>query len=117
MVTGGIFLPAIIDLATNITSPVHFYVYDYINEMTFNTMYGPCTKKLGVSHGDEMVSLFPMEGQETLKGDDLKVSRLMVDLWTRFARDEYVMRTANDTQLNGFKRSNFGVPIILLSGH
>lgn len=95
MVTGGIFLPAIIDLAAYLKSPVHFYVYDYTNEITFNTMYGSCTKNLGVSHGDEMISLFPMEGQGTLKGDDLKVSRLMVDLWIRFASDEYVIRRAN----------------------
>ncbi|VVC41621.1 Carboxylesterase type B, conserved site,Carboxylesterase, type B,Carboxylesterase type B [Cinara cedri] len=88
MVTGGIFLQAIIDMAINMTSPVHFYVYDYTNEMTFNSLYGPCTKKIGVTHGDEMISLFPMKDQEPLKGDDLKVSKLLVDLWTRFASTE-----------------------------
>jgi len=87
MVSGGIFLPAVYDMATNLTSPVNYYVYDHRNEMSFNAFFGPYPypNELGVTHGDEMVSLFYTKGQQTLRGEDLKVSRLMVSLWTRFA--------------------------------
>lgn len=92
MVSGGIFIPGIFDMATNLSSPVYYYVYGHRNEMSFNAFYGPYPypSKLGVTHGDEMVSLFYMKGQEPLKGEDLKVSMLMIDLWTQFASNEYV---------------------------
>lgn len=89
MVTGGLFLPAIIDMATNVSLPVFYYVYDHLNKLTYNTMYGPYPKPLGVTHGDELFSLFFTEGQPPLMGEDLLVSELMVNLWTSFASNEY----------------------------
>lgn len=79
-------------MATNLTSPVNFYVYGHQNQASLNAVYGPYPKpnKLGVTHGDEMTSLFYTTGQATLKGDDLAVSKLVVNLWTRFASNEYV---------------------------
>lgn len=90
MIGGGLFLQGIIDAATNLSSPVYYYIYDHQNAFSFNQFFGPCTKNLGVSHGDEMISLFSLTGQVSLKGEDLEVSKLMVDLWTRFASNQYV---------------------------
>lgn len=88
MFTGGIFLKGIIDMARNVMSPVHFYVYDYANAHSLNAFYGPCPKHLGVSHGDEIISLFDCAGQR-LNARDRNVSALMVDVWTNFASAEY----------------------------
>lgn len=90
MVTGGIFLNGIFDLATKLSSPVRYYVYNHTNEKSFNEFFGLYPKSLGVTHGDEMISLFKMDAVESLKGEDLQVSKLMVELWTRFAMEEYV---------------------------
>uniref|UniRef100_A0A2S2QI72 Carboxylic ester hydrolase n=1 Tax=Sipha flava TaxID=143950 RepID=A0A2S2QI72_9HEMI len=84
MVTGGIFMKGVIDMARNIMSPVYFYVYDYVNKNSLNSFFGPCTKHLGVTHGDEMTNLFDFVGM-WLNEHDRNVSRLMVDIWTNFA--------------------------------
>jgi len=96
MVSGGIFLQGIFDMATKLSSPVYYYVYDHTNEMSFNSYFGPCPTKLGVTHGDEMISLFFTADQAELKGEDLSVSKLMIDIWTRFATNEYVMNNVNN---------------------
>ncbi|KAL5242170.1 hypothetical protein ACI65C_009580 [Semiaphis heraclei] len=83
MMTGGIFLKGVIDMANHVMSPVHFYVYDYANKHSFNTFFGPCPKHLGVTHGDEMISLFDLG--KRLNTQDANVSKLMVDIWTNFA--------------------------------
>lgn len=87
MMTGGIFLKGVIDMANHVMSPVHFYVYDYANKHSFNTFFGPCPKHLGVTHGDEMISLFDLG--KRLNTQDANVSKLMVDIWTNFAISEY----------------------------
>lgn len=96
MISGGIFVEGIFDMALKLSSPVHYYVYDHENEMSFNSYFGPCPIKLGVTHGDEMISLFFTDGQAALKGEDLNVSKLMIEIWTRFAINEYVMIIVND---------------------
>lgn len=88
MITGAIILKGVIDMARNIMSPVYFYVYDYANKNSLNTFYGPCTKQLGVTHGDEMTSLFDTVGMR-LNEHDRNVSRLLVDIWTNFASSMY----------------------------
>lgn len=98
MVTGGIFLNGIFDMATNLSSPVRYYVYDHLNKLTYNSLYGPYPKPLGVSHADELYSLFLTEGQEPLEGEDLRVSELMVDLWTNFASDKKLIYDTNGTK-------------------
>uniref|UniRef100_A0A2H8TEY6 Carboxylic ester hydrolase n=2 Tax=Melanaphis sacchari TaxID=742174 RepID=A0A2H8TEY6_9HEMI len=85
MIGGGIFLQGVFDMATKLSSPVYYYIYNYTNAMSFNSNYGPCNTNLGVTHGDEMISLFYADGQAELKGEDLNVSKLMVDIWTSFA--------------------------------
>lgn len=87
MLSGGIFLKGIIDMAQNIMSPTRFYVYDYVNEYSLNKFFGPCPKHLGVSHGDEMISLFDCVGKK-LNERDTMVSKLMVNIWTNFASSD-----------------------------
>jgi len=43
---------------------------------------------LGVTHGDEMISLFDCIGTRLNKQDE-NVSKLVVDIWTNFASSEY----------------------------
>ncbi|CAH1724878.1 unnamed protein product [Aphis gossypii] len=100
MISGAIFLQGIFEMATKLSSPVHYYVYNYTNEMSFNSFFGPCNKKLGVTHGDEMISLFFSEGQAQLKGEDLNVSKLMIDIWTRFAiKDDELTIDGTDNEI------------------
>lgn len=87
MISGGVFIKGIIDMARNIMSPVRFYVYDYANKYSLNAFFGPCSKHLGVSHGDEMISLFDCVGKK-LNEPDTSVSKLMVNIWTSFASSD-----------------------------
>lgn len=90
MISGGLFLQGIIDTAINLSTPVYFYVYNHVNEFSFNQYFGPYTNNLGVTHSDELTSLFYFDNYEKLSDADIEVSKLMLNIWTRFARDEYV---------------------------
>jgi len=74
-------------MAVKQSSSAYFYLYDYQNEFSFNKLYGQCEKPLGVSHGDEMLSLFPFKAiiPKGLNEKDEQVSKLMVDIWVKFA--------------------------------
>jgi len=87
MIGDGIFLECAMSITKKLTSPVYFYMYDYQNKITFNSLYGQCKKPLGVSHGDEMISLFSFKDifSQELNTNDLEVSKLMVDIWVKFA--------------------------------
>jgi len=75
------------DMAVKFSSSAYFYLYDYQNEFSLNKLYGQCEKPLGVSHGDEMLSLFPFKDiiPQGLNEKDEEVSKLMVDIWVKFA--------------------------------
>lgn len=96
MVSGGIFLQGIFDMAIKLSSPVYYYVYNHTNKMSFNTYFGPCRTKLGVTHGDEMISIFYTQGQDELNGEDLNVSKLMIEIWTNFATTDKVTVDGTD---------------------
>jgi len=87
MITDGRYLHGVLDMALKLSAPVYFYLYDYQNEFSFNSLYGNLSKNLGITHGDELNSLFKMNtlNPRTLNALDAKVSRLMVDVWTKFA--------------------------------
>lgn len=87
MVGESTFLTCTFDMALQLSSPVYFYLYDYQNEFSFNKLYGDCNKSLGVSHGDEMLNLFQMDEviPQGLNEKDSEVSKLMVDIWVKFA--------------------------------
>lgn len=90
MITDGRYLQGILDMALRLSSPVYFYLYDYQNEFSFNSLFGDCKKPLGVTHGDELTSLFKLDSinPNKLNTMDTKVSKLMVDIWSKFATSE-----------------------------
>lgn len=87
MITDGRYLHGILDMAFKLSSPVYFYLYDYYNKFSFNSQFGNLTKNLGVTHGDELVSLFKMDviNSNGLSSIDTKVSKRMVKIWSKFA--------------------------------
>ncbi|XP_060877024.1 esterase FE4-like isoform X2 [Metopolophium dirhodum] len=91
MISGGLILHGVFQMATKLSQPVYYYIYDYLNNFSFNSLYGPypCSKKLGVTHADEVTNLFYTAGRAVLQGKDLDVSNLMVNLWTRFATTDF----------------------------
>jgi len=92
MITGGLFLHGIFQMAIKLSQPVYYYMYNHSNSFSYNSLYGPYPfpKKLGVTHTDEVTSLFYTAGRADLQGEDLDVSNLMVNIWTNFASTEYV---------------------------
>lgn len=84
MITDGRYLHGIMDMALKLSSPVYFYLYGYQNEFSFNYNFG---KKLGITHGDELTSLFKLHTMNPRKLNvmDTKVSKLMVNIWVKFA--------------------------------
>lgn len=89
MLTDGRYLHGIFDMAFKLSSPVYFYLFDYQNEFSYNTLYGKgkCNKNLGITHGDELTCLFKSNcvRPRELNVMDTKVSKRMVDIWSKFA--------------------------------
>ncbi|VVC43776.1 Carboxylesterase type B, conserved site,Carboxylesterase, type B,Carboxylesterase type B [Cinara cedri] len=89
--TGGLFLNGVFGMAVKLSQPPYYYVYDHLNKKTYNSLFGPYPepRKLGVTHADDTISLFYMPAIfGNLDGDDLEVSKLMVNLWTHFASSD-----------------------------
>lgn len=80
------FDDCIFDMTKKLTSPVHSYLYDHQNEFSYNEVYGSNDRSLGVTHGDDLTSLFKQISinPKALNEDDLKVSKLMINIWTKF---------------------------------
>lgn len=72
------------DIATELSSPVQSYIYDYQNTFLFNTLYGWSGKFLGATHSDELNSLFKLQilNPSGLSDQDKTVSKLMVNIWS-----------------------------------
>jgi len=87
MIGDGTFIQCALDMSIQLSSPVHFYLFDYENEFSFNQLYGDCKKSLGVSHADELISLFQLKelNPKGLNDKDIKMSKLMVNIWVKFA--------------------------------
>lgn len=87
MIGDGTFVTCTLNTILKLSPPVYFYLFDHQNEFSFNHVYGDCKKPLGVSHGDEMVSLFKLSDlfPQELNEKDTKMSKLMVDIWFKFA--------------------------------
>lgn len=87
MIGDGTFITATMDMATKLSSPSYVYLFDYQNEFTFNTFFGGCGKPLGVSHADEIISLFSIRAlfPQGLNEKDVEISKLIVDIWVKFA--------------------------------
>jgi len=93
MFSGGLILHGVFKMAVELSSSVYYYIYDHLNYISYNSFYGPYpfSKKLGVTHADDTTSLFLRAGLGDLQGEDLRVSILMVNIWTSFATKEYVI--------------------------
>lgn len=85
--TDAAFGYSIMDMSIKLASPVYSYIYDYQNEFSFNLLYGGYGKSLGVTHGDELNSLFKLNAVHTndLNSKDEKISKLMINIWCTFA--------------------------------
>lgn len=90
MIGDGIITHCVVDMTKKLSSPVYGYLYDYQNEFSYNELYGSCKKHLGVTHGDELSSLFTHKifNPNQLNAKDIEVSRLMIDIWYKFATSE-----------------------------
>lgn len=90
MFTDSMFTKCIFDMAYRLSSPVYGYLYNYQNQFSHNKLYGSCDKSLGVTHGDELNSLFKMNdlNPTELNEEDLSVSKLMIDIWYKFITSE-----------------------------
>ncbi|XP_022165706.1 esterase FE4-like [Myzus persicae] len=106
MITGGLFLHGIFQMATKLSQPVYYYIYNHSNAFSFNSLYGPYPfpRKLGVTHTDEVTSLFYSASRGDLEGEDLDVSYLMVDIFTHFATCDNI---TTDGKVNGEKWPTF----------
>lgn len=82
----AIFTQCAFDMAFKLSSPVYTYVYDHQNEFSFNKVFGSCEVPLGVTHGDELNSLFKLSSlnSKALNENDLQVSKLAVNIWYKF---------------------------------
>lgn len=85
--TDSCFAQCVLNMAYRLSSPVYAYLYDYQNEFSYNRVFGACKKPLGVTHGDELNSLFKMSrlNPNELNANDLEVSRLAINIWYTFA--------------------------------
>ncbi|KAL5242172.1 hypothetical protein ACI65C_009582 [Semiaphis heraclei] len=100
MITGGLFLHGIFQMAIKLSQPVYYYVYNHSNTFSYNSLYGPYPfpKKLGVTHTDEATSLIYTAGRADLQGEDVDVSNLMVNIWTSFATTDNLTIDGTDKE-------------------
>lgn len=90
--TDAFFSQCVFDMAYKLSSPVYSYLYNYQNEFSYNKVFGSCEVPLGVTHGDELNSLFKMSSHNAnnLNENDLQVSKLTVNIWYKFISSKLV---------------------------
>jgi len=90
MFTDSCFTECVIDMAYKLSSPVYSYFYNYQNEFSYNKAFGSCDRPLGVTHGDELNSIFKMNSlnPNDLNEKDLEVSKLVINIWYKFVTSE-----------------------------
>lgn len=90
MFTDSCFTECVIDMAYKLSSPVYGYFYNYQNEFSYNKVFGSCERPLGVTHGDELNSIFKMNSlnPNDLNEKDLEVSKLVINIWYKFIESE-----------------------------
>lgn len=90
MVTDLCFTHAVVKSARQhkLYGPVYFYLYNYDLPVSFNDYFGNCSRKLGVSHADELYQFFPstLFSYNNHTAEELTFSKQMLHLWTSFAR-------------------------------
>ncbi|KAK9501017.1 hypothetical protein O3M35_002153 [Rhynocoris fuscipes] len=101
------FVYPMIDGIRKHKGPVYEYLFDYRGGFSIADIFLPGSNvDLGVSHGDDMSTIFRMDAMFPIKPkpDDEKISRTMVRLWTNFAK--YLKPTLDDDQLKWPKLSS-----------
>lgn len=92
MFSDGGFVHCIVDMIKKLqsSSPVYSYIYDYRNEFSLYKLHDSNDKPLGVTHGDEITSLFKNAfiNPNELNANDREVSKLMVNIWYKFVVSE-----------------------------
>ncbi|XP_060878026.1 esterase FE4-like [Metopolophium dirhodum] len=90
MFTDSCFTECVIDMAYKLSSPVYSYFYNYQNEFSYNKAFGSCERPLGVTHGDELNSIFKMNSlnPNDLNEKDLEVSKLVINIWYKFVTSD-----------------------------
>jgi len=73
--------------------------------------------KLGVCHGDDLFYLFSPKMPLGLQGEDLRMSRLMVDLWANFAEFRDPTPDVDGQYVGEFVSSSWPPAKILPDGH
>ncbi|XP_046465031.1 esterase E4-like [Neodiprion pinetum] len=71
-------------------NPQYFYHFDYRGVLSSTNAYAGDTANYGVSHGDELIYLFPNTAtfsslNETRSKKDYEMVNTMIELWTSFA--------------------------------
>ncbi|XP_065219705.1 uncharacterized protein LOC135845169 [Planococcus citri] len=87
MYTDGIITYSMMESLTRRTNTTYFYLYDHRNERTVVELMGQTQRKLeGACHGDEVISLFHLNGlfPEVSKPEDINVSERMIKYWVNF---------------------------------
>ena len=87
--------PSVI-LASNLVKygneDTYLYHFSYFGKVSFTTLIGPphaASKDRGPTHADELQYLFDcqaMFGKAPLEGKDLEMSKILLTLWTNFAK-------------------------------
>jgi len=87
MISDVCIISCVLDIALKLSPHSYIYLFDYQNEFSFNKLFGQCRKPLGVSHCDELISLFPFKAinSQGLNEKDEEVSKVMIDIWVKFA--------------------------------
>jgi len=84
-------------------APVYPYLFNYRGSYSYVQLLGQKPSDWGVSHLDDLIYLFNNTSTyPTLKttDEDYKVSRIMIDLWTNFAKIGEPVQTLPDGKLN-----------------
>lgn len=90
MFTDSAFAKCVNDMAYKLSSSVYSYFYHYQNEFSHNKEFGSCEKPLGVTHGDELNSIFKLNdlNPNDLNEKDLEVSKLIINTWYKFVSSD-----------------------------
>ncbi|XKL67577.1 hypothetical protein PGB90_003068 [Kerria lacca] len=85
MLTDSLFLFHCVEAALRNKEITYFYYYDHLNKFSLNNLLGNYPGNLGVCHGDDIISFFPVFGFRTSHESDTNVSRRLVNYWVNFA--------------------------------
>ncbi|XP_031345698.1 bile salt-activated lipase-like [Photinus pyralis] len=66
--------------------PVYYYLFSHAIQYSLTNFYGVPLFRYGTGHADELILLFPVYGTKSLDQEDLRYSKLLIGMWTNFAK-------------------------------